>query len=420
MACQQDAYEIVFLPWVRFDWEQMGDQFRIGPCVFRPYQSVDIPYPKLKKWLDSYFQSYVDLQGKPVDTITLCIFENQNEKPFIPLDDPASRSLQELALRVLAFSLLWQEIRRKISTGFNTAPEIIGELLVWYTQRTNLTDLVALPSGRSLIVDEPRNFVFQIPQEAVLRPAVVPEAKLLQLFTRLFEKSFDTYSFRILRVLEWFHQAHMSSPIVSEETHIVQIATAFEVLIPELGKAHSEKAKIFADKIEKWSCQQINPELFEIVTNDNGQKSQAWLWARDFYRLRNRIVHGEVIEPQDLVFSKGKNPHSGQSFTLTQKEVASFILGAFLIDELRNRFQTPHPDDILQSEDQLLSQLLEHSYWNLSACFKALDWVRPKEPLGNRIANARKHLISLGWNPEANEARRLVEQLRSGTLEENP
>lgn len=71
-----ELHQISFMPWAGFD-----KSVNIGPVTFWPYRTEAdnrINDSSLKSYLARYFRSYVDNKGQPVDSITVCSYENRN------------------------------------------------------------------------------------------------------------------------------------------------------------------------------------------------------------------------------------------------------------------------------------------------------------------------------------------------------
>jgi hypothetical protein len=84
-----ERFQISFMPWVG-----LGKSITLGPVTFWPYRSESesrINDPKLRSYLDKYFESYVNNTGQSVDTITVCSYENTN---FTELKDEEFKDLR--------------------------------------------------------------------------------------------------------------------------------------------------------------------------------------------------------------------------------------------------------------------------------------------------------------------------------------
>jgi hypothetical protein len=125
--------------------------------------------------------------------------------------------------------------------------------------------------------------------------------RLLQSLGQVFGPNFPAdLRQRLFRAFEWFRFAHTESTAVSWVHKVVMMVTAFEILLqfPERGQT-----AYFAEQIEK-RCR-LKDSYTAKRTDAKGVEWEASLaawWARDFYDLRSKIVHGDPIEYKALQF----------------------------------------------------------------------------------------------------------------------
>jgi hypothetical protein len=127
---------------------------------------------------------------------------------------------------------------------------------------------------------------------------------------------------KYFRVLDWVRYSHLNSEGFSPESRIVMLATAFEIFF-ELPR--DDKTNKFVQSLE--SLLQVDKMLVE---DDAGKLVQTGLplitkpytghagktksashtiygwWAREFYDLRSKIVHGDEITNTDIRNHKGE------------------------------------------------------------------------------------------------------------------
>ncbi len=134
---------------------------------------------------------------------------------------------------------------------------------------------------------------------------------------------------RIFRSLEFFRLTHTEVDLglnqpdtIASLSKLVMMATAFEILLqfPE-----SSKSNFFAEKIDNT----IKSDEFLMEERPNRKnklikRSKAGWWAWDFYKLRNRIVHGDKIELEELLYKKW----------ITYNIVADLVFWEFIKREL--------------------------------------------------------------------------------------
>ena len=169
-----------------------------------------------------------------------------------------------------------------------------------------------------------------------------PDTKIIDKFRHL--SSLPNPNARIHRAIEWFKLAHANN--ITWETSIIMMATAFEIIfdIPAFGKARK-----FADQVDK--C--ISNHSFISDTRQNNKEkiecSCAGCWAWDFYKLRNDIVHGDLVASEKQFFHQW----------ITQLDVADLVFSLSLI----RLIDTPK-----------ISEHIFHFIYN--SVFKTLGWLK--------------------------------------------
>jgi hypothetical protein len=242
---------------------------------------------------------------------------------------------------------------------------------------------------------------FQIPLPAHHRGKIQPNLELLELLNQVFNDSFDPQlRERLLRSLRWFRVAHRQAQALDAEIQIVEICTALEVLLnlPEQGKR-----KTFVQKVEQWiTATEGEKDVVRVEESANQQRSslttKAGLWAQNFYKLRNAIVH-EGIQSDELLYYPAVDAH-GQPSQVSQLSVASLVYGALLIQEIDAQVGYLHPAvreaiDAPQEERAFMNQLYKRSAWGVRDCLERLGWVRPFVYTIGEIQRLREHWTEL-------------------------
>lgn len=111
----------------------------------------------------------------------------------------------------------------------------------------------------------------------------------------------------ILRALDYFTQACKNSGDVRCEMRIVLMALAFEVL---LDLCEENPRRDFRPKIQGLCGDSSEPtQPYEIVDDRDGHViatevlTYKQIWAEEFYKLRNKIVHGRHFRTNDFLFN---------------------------------------------------------------------------------------------------------------------
>lgn len=202
-----------------------------------------------------------------------------------------------------------------------------------------------------------------------------PEDKILKGFEKCFSQEIEqNIRERIFRSLEWFRMAHIEDNGVSIVSKLVMMATGFETLLkfPRNGKRN-----YFVEYIED---KVATDEFIKGDRTDWEGKnySLAGWWAWDFYELRNRIVHGDIISSNDLIYKEW----------IGHLNVADLVFWECIQQELLTNKLVG--DDIYPDEtniDKKLDELFpdepqERTVRTLTKCFlgfqevhKALSWI---------------------------------------------
>ena len=102
---------------------------------------------------------------------------------------------------------------------------------------------------------------------------------------------------RILRALDFVRLAYVNYTGVAEANRVVLLCTAFEALLLR-GKSGA-KAKPIGEKLDEL----LAPgEPREARKDSRGEHTKLGWWFRDFYSLRNSIVHGNTVSASEFEF----------------------------------------------------------------------------------------------------------------------
>lgn len=291
-----DYLQISFLPWAG-----LRTSLDLGPIIFWPYNveaSQRIADIEIREHLDKYFQSYVDHQGNPVDTITICSYK---EKDFNVLDETESEDLRN-AVDVLIFSTIAPQIKRAVCADNYSFGPPSADVFELVTQN--------FPPGDDLIhvkIGSLTSGGWKIGEITFPKPWATggsfgtPEEKITEGFSKCFSSQISAdIRDRLFRSLEWFRMAHIEGGQVSPLSKVVMMATLFEIL---LEFPRNYKRSYFAEYMEK---NVASAEFFKDKRQTSKGKiknlSLAGCWAWDFYELRNQIVHGDPVAPEGLIY----------------------------------------------------------------------------------------------------------------------
>jgi hypothetical protein len=293
---KSSSLQISFLPWA-----EIQKNIRLGPITFWPYYteaSQRIGNLEIKTHLDKYFRSYVDYQGDPVDTITVCSHGNDD---FRNLSDSEYRDLRT-AVDILIFVAIAPQVRNGVRANNKSWGPPSGDVFELVSQNFNLKDDDITVKAGSLLSGGWRIGEITFPKPWAIGGGVWRyEEELIQGLDKCFSAGFPVdVRERLFRSLEWFRMAHIEGGQVSELSKVVMMATGFEILLqfPREGKRRH-----FVDYMEKHVAS--NEFHKDNRTTDKEKTfflSLAGCWAWDFYELRNHIVHGDSIPLKSLIY----------------------------------------------------------------------------------------------------------------------
>jgi hypothetical protein len=290
------AMQVSALPWA-----EIRNEIVVGPITFWHYAShakrrvTDVA---LRGHLDRYFRSYVDHEGKPVETISVC---SHRPDDFRILD---SREWLELrsAVDILIFASIAPQTRLAVTRNNRTWGPPSANRFELITQNFQVgDDHIAVKAGSLLSAG------YQIGQITFPEPWAMGgglfdyDKRLLDGFDKVFAPGFPaTIRDCLFRSLEWYRLAHMEGAEVSELSRIVMLATAFEILLQFPQERKRQHFIEYAESV-------IASPLFikGTRTNPRGKSftySLAGCWASDFYELRSKIVHGDAVTNAELVY----------------------------------------------------------------------------------------------------------------------
>lgn len=287
--------QVSFLPWVSFD-----ESVKIGRITFWPYyqeRDTRVIDADVKNHLDRHFDRYVDHRGRPAHTITVSMFEDRG---FEQLDEAEIDEMRD-AVHGLAFATIAPRIRAAVCAADRTngpptadvfellSHDFIPGVEALAVQAGSLTNM-------GLRIDE---ITFAKPW-ATGGPAWPSSRSLVKALNNSLASGVPGVRERIFRSFEWFLMAHLENSPVSRTAKIVLMATAIEILLQFGGTKWG-----FVEYIEKVFAASALDTCARSTRTKQQTLTMAGGWAYDFYELRNKIVHGEIVQPDELLDQSG-------------------------------------------------------------------------------------------------------------------
>lgn len=291
-ARTQRPCEVLFMPWA-----DLGVPMRIGPFQFVPWSKVSVVDEGVREYLEGYFGRHIDHFGKPVDSVTLVLHDSHDFTPssYSPHDQPRD------AVDAFIFSTIGPPVVAAVAANDrNLAPPTADRYQLLQQNFRPGDEDVAVKVGGSTHGGRIAKINFPKPWDLGGAFAIPDDDMAFALGQLMDARAPQGVRVRIFRALEWFRLAHTVGDGASEFSKVVMMATAFEILLQ------------FPDRLKRWHFVTTidsllrRPETLTTTLNAPGGSTQTVglpaAWASDFYRLRNQIVHGDVVALEDLRF----------------------------------------------------------------------------------------------------------------------
>jgi len=313
--------EVHFLPWA-----EIKQRLTVGSVTIASWADIRTQIADAEReFLDLYFHRHITHDGHPVDHIAVAW---TGSNPIAALNVP-QRVLIRRAIDALIFAAITTTLKTIISTMNTSMGVPHSERFQLMTQLFKDTEpFVAVSSGGTLHGWGLNDIHFCTPWHTGSAHYSVNDDLLAALGKLLTRSRGAKQRERIFRALEWFRLAHSGNDETSDQSRIVMMATAFEILLEP------------ADPFQKRFL--MTQALHTLTDRDNlrqktlmiGKKkirvNAVAVWLDRFYQLRNAIVHGSRVAPSQLMY-----PVTGRPW-VTHLKVAALVLWEAISWELAN------------------------------------------------------------------------------------
>jgi len=368
--------------WISFlPWAGLKESVKLGPITFWPcyvknnYDKIS-SNPEIKSYLNKLFDSFVDNQGKPVETITICSYNNDN---LYKLTDSKYKTLREV-VDILIFTFIASATKTIVSNrnhGGGWLPptadifELFSFRLPDSLQDNFISFRIDYSIGPSINSYEIRTFKFPKPYATGGPLWLGFEKKLIGGFDSCFSDGFHEKGERerLFRSLEWFRLAHENAQL-SELSKIVMMATAFEILF-QFGEG---KRKDFVKYMENNIA---SDRFFKDTRTDKGRAytySLAGWWAWDFYNLRSTIVHGDNVSQDALIYKKPLKHLIIADLVFLECMIQKLLDHKCIGNDMRSSKELDKLYQNNKSKDKRVESWVKWS-WGFDAIYKALGWI---------------------------------------------
>ncbi len=415
-------YEILFLPWTPFDWDSLGGELRVGHVLLQPLSAFQAE-PKVASFLHRYFQRYRDMYDMPVETITLCHYHPE-QRGYLQPTENREREAVEDAVNLLLFCAVWDYLRDTIGKGWSSVPPPNSEMFALMGQAFTEDVLQADQPMVTLLfhglwqIESLEKLRFCMPLNAHtyanIHVKIQLNLPLLQALQKVFREDFDAQERRrVSRSLEWFRLAHRKD--TPAEVQVVSIATALETLFPP--ESPNQTRQTLASAVDCWIRDRWGNSVIKTSRKNAKGKSidrtEAGFWMWDFYDLRSKIVHGDLIADEELYLSLPPPPNDTRVRRIAKADVASFVYGALLLHKLAVEYRPEEPEYLADAPEdvrEMFFALYRDFPWRMDNCLKRLGWIRETGAPHNPQSLRRFWRATLGDALQALSDESLIEE----------
>ncbi len=369
-SLQERTKQVFFMPWIG-----IKAAIRIEKCEVWPFTPAElatrISNTELQTHLQRYFDCYVDHSGSPVKTVAVCFYEGRN---FTRLRDSEAANVQFVA-DIIMLSAIAKELRAYYCLNNNVIPPSSDRFQLLTQMFTPGDDNVAVSSGKCI------SGGWRIGDIKFSRPWCLGGAflaldeGLIEAFNIVFSKDFPKADREKLRKsLEWFRLARTESEAVTEESKIVMMATALEII---LDVPETEVSKQFA--IARWldaNCSYSASIRRLWKGQPPAEHSLLGHWSRSFYACRNKIVHGSIPSTLLHTTNNGKNiPHLDIAALVFWECIVRKLYDRGAFKEVHELIEATLPTEEAGVDDQMKQLLM--NLFHFGRVHRAFGWLPP-------------------------------------------
>jgi len=305
--------QITYLPYLLMDNHEEIIIFKdaLGITIWNYSKKADeyIADTALRTTIDGLMATNVASKGRPITDMGIISVGNTDFRAY---SQEEKALCAETALLLFAGSLTRGGVaRRAANAGFLMATSENFTVVEQNFEPDG--DGIAIQDGyvvRMLIGGYRANEVtFQRPYYTPSSADTTGDGRLIRDLLKMRTKQKRLYR-RIYRALEMFRQAYFNDTKLTEESRILSITSAYEILFDLPESRQRERLKQDFQRLF------VSPnDRKKRYKSQRGSGVPVWetdsikvMWADKFYTLRNKIIHGERLKRTDFVFC-GKQRH---------------------------------------------------------------------------------------------------------------
>jgi hypothetical protein len=355
--------QVTVLPWLSVN------EVRVGDVVFWKYEGDIVKKKPIREYLEKYAACYVDIRGKKQDNIMIASFGDKNNFTVLcPLEHLMVKAARDL----LCFASIAPHSLKAVNQDNKSLAPPSSERFQMFSQNfIPGTADIAFRAGSHTVslsggwkIDEVR-FVAPLYLGGSLFSV---DGKVLEALSKLLPSLNNPKSkageIRLLRSLEWFRLAHVENDEVSVFSKVVMMSTAFEVLydVPNIAG----KSDYFADKIDLIFNSTKLIKTFKKIGKVNKKHTLAGWWGWDFYKLRNRIVHGDSVDTVELIYKDWLTHLIIADLVFLKSVIKNLYSFGYYAQDVKKLFE--------KSPDQEAEENMINFITGFSGLFKHLGW----------------------------------------------
>lgn len=300
--------QIIYFPYISLGEKDEISFGNVKVWNFDKKASEYVPDEKLREYIKSIIYSNVS-HNQPIKDVGILSI---GEIDFREFTDEEFQTASEVRLVLfLSFISRHNTIGRKANAGWQMATSENFEFIIQNFQP--FTEFISESTGHIINIGIGG---YKIGEKKFYAPSFVIKPQIFSLdglliswLVKLNKSGGKKLYRRILRATDLIFESYYNNPNVSKNARVLLQIAAFEILLELPMQA---QRKDFKDKIELY-CNQPSEKLFTHYYESRGGKvserrSLKAIWADTYYTLRNHIIHGDIVKPQDFAF-KGKQRH---------------------------------------------------------------------------------------------------------------
>ena len=372
---RNDTIAVCIMPWAG-----LREEIQVGSVRFWPWDENRVSDSAVREQLNRYFNCFVDRYGKCVETITIC---SHGEPDFRILSNLDEYNEICSAVDILIFSAICPQTKIGVCSNNQSVgpPTADRYQLINQKMKPPNDNIIAIGTESIISLDQMDKVHISKPWGVGGPFGTHPDKEFINAFDKVFSKEFPlNIRERIFRSLDFFRIAHteadlgLNQPVgTASLSKLVMMATAFEILLefPE-----SPKSKYFAEQVEnRIKTDEFLMEARVVPKNKLIELSMAGWWAWDFYKLRNRIVHGDSIGPEELKYKEW----------ITYNIVADLVFWEFIKRELyeqgrlgeRVRKWTKEFEPVTDAAPDVIEDIFAQWILGFEDVHRAFGWIPP-------------------------------------------